>query len=375
MPPRLLFVIDTGGPGGAETVLASLAEGFRVKGWECRVVVPRRNWLFGRLQELGIEVAEIPSSGSADVRFLLALFRELRRFRPDLIHAHLLSAGVYGTLSSVLNGGPPLVCTFHGLPDVPASDSLLGVKARLLSREQNRIVFVSHDLRRHLAPVLRLPEGICSVIHNGVAFSSCMPDGRVRSALGIGEEKKLIGAVGNVRAPKDYSNLLRAARLVLDERPDVAFIVAGEGRGELWDDLMGLRAELGLAPAVHFLGFREDADYIISELDIFVSSSRSEGFPLSSTEAMGFGKPVVLTRCGGVSELVDDGNTGILVPPAEARALASGILRYLNDWGLARRTGEAAREVVRRRFSVDRMVNDYGLLFDDLRRRFGEPSV
>jgi glycosyltransferase involved in cell wall biosynthesis len=126
--------------------------------------------------------------------------------------------------------------------------------------------------------------------------------------------------------------------------------------------------ELGIGERVRFLGFREDAAALVAAFDVFVSSSRTEGLPLGTLEAVGLGTPVVLTRVGGVPEIVDSGRTGLLVPPGDPAALAEGIMSVLDDPERASEMARAGAEDVRRRFGVQRMCREYESLYGRLLR-------
>ena len=366
-PGRILHIIETGGPGGAETVLAGLVDGLGERGWVSRVVLPEVDWLSRRLgQSGGADLSVIASHGSADLRYLRALVRELRSFRPDVIHAHLLASGVYGSLAARLSGGIPLVMTFHGAPDVNPADRLLPVKSRILRRGRNRIVYVSKDLRRRLETLLRIPERIGRVVHNGIDFFERLPDSGLRAELGVSEDAVVVGALGNLRTPKDYPNLLQAAAVAVRENPRLVFVVVGGGPPEIETPLLELRRELGLDAAVPFLGFRDDPREVLSGFDVFVSSSSSEGLPLATLEAMGAGLPAVLTDCGGPGEIVRPSETGWLVPPRDPQALAAAILDAASDPVRARSFGERGKADVRRRFSKKAMIDGYEALYGEL---------
>lgn len=363
---RILYLIDTGGPGGAETMLTHLAGGLESDDWRSRVLVPRDDWLYQRLKERLIDSRVIPSQRAGGTRFLCSLVKEIRCFRPDLVHAHFLGSGVYGTLAAVLCGRTPLICTFHGTPDVDPKDPLLRLKARILKRSRNRIVYVSHHLRRHLEPILDIPSHLGVVIHNGVPLPDDGPQEHILDLEGVDPHSRLIGAVGNIRPPKDYPNLLRAARLVCLACPEAHFLIAGAGQGQPLQDLLDFRRELGIEGRVHFLGFRSDVRSILRALEIFVSSSRTEGLPLATLEAMGMGKPVVLTNCGGVSEAVQDGVSGILVPVGDPKALAEGMLHLLDNRERGAQLGNAARNRARAKFSLASMLGAYRSLYQAL---------
>ena len=365
-PARILHLIDTGGPGGAEMVLATIVSSLPASRWQSRVIVPRADWLLERLSERGHEVVSIPTHRSADVGYLARLVREVRAFRPTVIHAHLLGSAVYGSLAALLSGGTPVLCTFHGRPDLPSQDRLLSLKGRILSRSANRIAYVSHDLRAFAEPLLGVPARAGAVVHNGVDFTDPPISGDERLECGARPGHVLIGAVGNIRPAKDYANLLRAAAVVCASRPEVRFAIAGDRTGPLAEPLRRMVEQLGLEDRVRFLGFRSDVRALIKSFDLFVSSSYTEGLPLATVEAVGMGVPVVVTNCGGVPEVVTAGETGLLVPPRDAAALAEGILSALGNWERSTAMARAGALDVRRRFAKERMCGAYQALYAEM---------
>jgi glycosyltransferase involved in cell wall biosynthesis len=367
-PRRVLHIIDTGGPGGAETILDSVVTHVDREAWVPRVVVPEEDWLSNRLRSRGADFVVVRSRRGVAPGLLIRLIREIREFRPAIVHAHLLGSGVYGSLAAAIAGDIPVVCTFQGRPDVSPDDRLLALKARILSRAKNRIVYVSHDLRAYLEPLLNVPGASGLVIHNGVDFAGPKLTGEERETCGAGPGDLLVGAVGNIRPAKDYETFVRAAGIVCGRRPNVRFVIAGDVRSPLTEPLKRLTAELGIEERLRFLGFRQDASALVASFDVFVSSSTTEGLPLATLEAVGLGKPVVLTRVGGVPEIVDSGRTGLLVPPSDPAALAEGILQLLDDPERASEMARAGAADVRERFSVQRMCGAYESLYDQLLR-------
>jgi len=365
-------MIDSGGPGGAETVLDTVVRGLPTASWESRVVVGRDDWLSGRLRAEGVPVAVVPTGRVADFGYLGGLMREIRDFRPAIIHAHLLGSGVYGTIASILTRGTPLVCTLHGRPDVPDPDRFRAVKARVLSRSLNRVAYVSQDLRSWAEPLLGVPAHLGELVLNGVAFPEPALRGTERTECGARPGELLVGAVGNVRAAKDYENFIRAAGIVTAARPDVRFVIVGDDRGERPEKLKRLAARLGIAERVSFLGFRDDVTELVCSFDVFVSSSYTEGLPLATVEAVATGTPVVLTRVGGVPEVVESGVTGRLVAPRDPRALAAGILETFDDPQGSKRMAEAGALDVRKRFAANRMCDAYQALY---RRLIGSSGL
>lgn len=363
---RILHLIDSGGPGGAETVLDTVVRGLPDESWESRVVVGREDWLSGRLRDRDVDVRIVPAGRLADFGYLGGLMAEIRDFRPAVIHAHLLGSGVYGTIASVLTGGTPVVCTLHGRPDVPDPDRFRAIKARVLTRSLNRVAYVSQDLREWAEPLLGVPAHLGELVLNGVDFPEPHLTGNERDDCGVGPDGLLIGAVGNVRDAKDYENFIRAAALVGRARPETHFAIVGDDRGERPEALKRLATELGLGDRVRFLGFRDDVTELVCSFDVFVSSSYTEGLPLATVEAVATGTPVVLTRVGGVPEVVESGATGRLVAARDPRALADGILEALDDPEGSARMAAAGRLDVRERFASRQMCDAYQAMYRHL---------
>ncbi len=175
-------------------------------------------------------------------------------------------------------------------------------------------------------------------------------------ALGVPEGAPVVGNVAALTGHKDHATLLDAAQVVLRRRPDVRFVIAGEGplRGEL----ESRAREQGLEGRVIFAGFRRDVDRLLPAFSVFCLSSHLEGLGTSLLDAMAFGRPVVATAAGGIPEAVEDGVTGIVVPVRNPVALGQALLDVLGDAGLRRRLGSAGRARFLERFTADRMVEE-----------------
>jgi glycosyltransferase involved in cell wall biosynthesis len=306
----------------------------------------------------------IPSrSASFDLPHLRGLMRAIRRHRIDLVQTHLLGAAVYGTAAARLSG-VPVVCTFHGAWDLQEAGRYRAVKRWLVRHAPGRLVFVSESLRRTFEAEGFFRPGHDTVIHNGV---SCPTEAAGRDAarrrLGVPAGRFLVGAIGNVRPAKGYRVLLEAAALLAVRLPDVGFVVAGDTGHPEYQALRDRRAALGLEDTVSFLGFREDIWDILGALDVLVSVSRSEGFSLTTVQAMAAGVPVVATRSGGPEEILEDGRTGLLVANGSAEAVAEGIERLYTDACLRARLGAEGKGEGRRRFSLRRMLLGYRSLY------------
>jgi glycosyltransferase involved in cell wall biosynthesis len=164
----------------------------------------------------------------------------------------------------------------------------------------------------------------------------------------------VISIVGRLQAVKGHRIFLESARKVLKERPDARFWIVGDG--ELRKELEAITSQFGLTPAVSFLGYRSDAWQAMTVSDVVVCSSLYEAFPRTILEALALERPVVATSVGGIPEIVVDGETGVLTAAGDPNALASAILRLLDNRKLAQRLAAAGRKLVRERYTLEGQV-------------------
>lgn len=363
---NVLHLINTAGPGGAETVYLSIVRGLDRERWRPVAVLPNPEWLSDQLSEVGVEPLFARSRHPCDAGYLRRLARIVREHRVDLIHSHLFGPSVTGSLLGI-RFRVPVVCTVHGEGDIDPRERYRALKFAILNRGASRVVFVSDSLRRHFLRAGPLREELTTVIPNGIdaATFSGGPDPSLRAQLGIGPDEFLVGAVGNVREAKAYDVLLCAAALLKARHAGFRFVVIGQAQGEVYGQLLRLRERLGLESDVHFTGFRDDVHRALAALDLYLITSRHEGFSLSTVQAMASGLPVVATRCGGPEEILGDGRTGILVDPGAPAQVAGAIERLRRDSAERRRLGANARREAVSRFSVEAQLRGYERLYEE----------
>jgi glycosyltransferase involved in cell wall biosynthesis len=364
----VLHVIDTGGPGGAETVFLQMATGLDPARFRSEVVVGDKGWLPEQLQKRSIEPHILSARGSFKAGYFLALRRLVRRCKIDIIVAHLYGSAIYASLLGRLTC-VPVVSILHGQSDVAHFDRLAPLRSRIVRKGSRKVVFVSEHLKHDLGRRLRLADSQCAVIPNGVdteVFRPCR-DRSLRSELALADDAILIGAIGNVRAPKAYDTLLRAARILLDRSQRFHFIIAGDCSNALGGELIELSRRLGIQRQVSFLGLRADVGRILHNLDAFVLSSRTEGFSIACIEAMACGVPVIATRSGGPEEILDDG-AGILVPRDDPEAIAQAVDDITSSEALAQALATKALKRVQQQYSLGKMVSRYEALLESLTR-------
>lgn len=366
---RVLTRLNLGGP--ARQVLASdplLAR----RGHELRVFVgapePGEGDLSGTLAARGVEVRRVSGLGRGlaplgDLRALRALRRELSDFRPDVLHTHASKAGALGRIALPRGAATARVHTFHGHVlegYFPAAVSRgLVAHERRLARRTDRVLAVSHATAEDLLRLEVVEERRLVVVPPGIELDALLclegPRGELRRLVGAGPEDLLVGVVGRLAEVKRPELALEAFARIAQRHPRAHLVYVGDG-----DQRRALEARIGalgpeLRERVHLVGSREEPAEFFADLDLVLSSSRSEGLPVALIEAAAAAKPAVATDVGGVSEIVAHERTGFLA--ADALELAYGLDRLLAEPRLRSEMGFRARVRVRTRHSAEALAD------------------
>jgi glycosyltransferase involved in cell wall biosynthesis len=217
---------------------------------------------------------------------------------------------------------------------------------------------MSRQIQQSLEAGGVLPERL-KVLHSGIDMSRIpdQDDGRdARRRFGIPADALVLGTVANLFARKGYDVMLRALPTIVASTPKVRYLIVGSGDAPYEKHLRALVENLGLERHVHFAGFQASVYPCLAAMDIYVHPALMEGFGIAVLEAMAMRKPVVATTAGGLPEVAQDGETGILVPPGDPDALAQAVIRLLRDPVHRRKLGEAGRDRVAVLFTVDAMM-------------------
>jgi glycosyltransferase involved in cell wall biosynthesis len=322
---HILHVIDTTGPGGAETLFVELCRNFSDASHRSSALLHGNGWVRDQLIKNGMAHYVHDCKGSFNIRFLAFLVRLLRSEQVDVLQSHLLGSNVYCSLAGLLTG-TPVVATFHGSVDIAPNERFMAAKFALINRA-TAVVCVSEALEADLLQRTSIDPAKLKIIKNGIdcrRFAAEKHDALKRERA-LPEEAFVVGSLGNLRPAKDYPTALRAMARVVARDPSVHWVVAGDIKHELHRDLSELGRQLGVAEHVHFLGFYEPAEKFLSGIDLYLLSSNSEGHPFSVLQAMAAGLPIVATRCGVESMLVD-GDTAALVDVGSPQQIAEQIL-------------------------------------------------
>lgn len=367
---RILEVIGHFDAAGAETVVLHLANDLARAGHDVFVTSRVPGALAASLENVGYVV--IPKSGTLDLGYLWRLCRLIRRLKIDVVHSHLFGNNVYAFVAAKLTGRR-IIITLHGFESFRSRKRILAY--RLMAARADRVVVVSRALQDAFERLVGRAGAHLALVPNGIdlrRFREAIAGDDLRAELGLDPAAPVVGAVGNIKPVKGYDVLVEAWRQVAAVRPDARLLVVGApsdgGENRTFKERLDRRvAELGLKGSVRFLGSRSDVHRLLRTFTVYTIPSRSEGMSLALLEAMASGRAVVATAVGGNPHLIQDGVTGLLVPPEDPDALAASILTLFGDAARREALGRQATASVER-FAVAAMTEAYLRIY-----QVGEP--
>ena len=316
------------------------------------------------LEAQGIPVRHL-GRGRFDPRILGDLVRVARERKAAILHVHGYAAADFGRLAARRVGAALVLHEHFADPRMPAYQRLAD---RLLSGFTDRAIAVSGSTRDFLVRQRHVPAARVRLIWNGAPLADFAPVPpavalATRRELGVPAEAPLVGSISRLSEQKGHRYLLDAAARVVARRKDARFLIVGDG-----DQMESLRRQaeaLGIAASVVFAGHRTDVPALLGALDVFCISSTYEGTPLALFEAMAAGKAIVSTAVDGCREVLEDGVTGLLVPPGDPEALSSALLRCVDDAALRASLARRAREASAR-YDIAACVAQMQDLYDEV---------
>jgi glycosyltransferase involved in cell wall biosynthesis len=362
---RVLEVMATGTNGGAQEHVYSLATRLNRECYEIRVVSLSHGSSVRRLEKAGIDVTVIDEPD--DRAAVRALADAVASFAPEIIHNHMYRAEVIGTLAALQLGEkgckrPAIISTVHSSRIRCVDDRQT---LRQLTPLMDRLIVVSQAIERKVREEGRIGAPV-SLIYNGVdlqRYNHQQPCCTLHEEYLIPEEAPIVGVVARLEAEKGHRTLIDAWPDVLAAVPNAWLLVIGEGSER--DALEAEAATLGVSERVVFTGRREDVPAVTAALDVSVLPSYREAQGLSVLEAMALSRPVVASKVGGIPEMIEDGVTGLLVPPNDCEALAAAIVRLLTDHPFADMIARRGHDLVHERFCIELMVNSIETIYDE----------
>jgi glycosyltransferase involved in cell wall biosynthesis len=355
----VLHYIDSAEFGGTEQALLHMLAGLDRTQWKPVLFHhgdPGITPLLNGAESLNVKLQQVPRmlGKRSLVTRLPRLVREVWTEHPAVFHAHLNNplACKDGLIAAGLARVPAVIATAQLFVNL-SFRRFATAQQRFVTAIVDRYIAVSRDVATRLGQNFHIPPGKIEVVHNGVPLASFNRVARnaLRATLTRGSpEQPIVLTTARLAAQKGHSYLLKAAALV----PHAMFVLVGDGPDRA--RLEAQARELSLDKRVLFLGYRNDVADLLACCDLFVLPSLFEGLPLSILEATAAGKPVVASAVGGNDEVIVHGETGLLVPPADAEALAANIRMVLANPHLARRLAAAGKARVYDQFSAETMV-------------------
>jgi glycosyltransferase involved in cell wall biosynthesis len=362
----LCFLITGLQFGGAETVVINLALNLKRRGWTVKLVsMTPPGERAEKLSSNGIEVASLNMRrGMPDPRAVPKLVALIRKWRPHVLHSHMIHANYMGRFARLFVSMPVLISTAHNVNEggrwrmlgYRLSDFLTDMTTNVSQAAVNRYIDIG-----------AAPANKITFIPNGLSTDEFHPQAQarylLRNELGIDNGFMWL-AVGRMEQQKDYPVMLRAlAQLGMGS--EAQLFIAGEGTLE--HELRRLACELGIQDNVTFLGLRKDMPELMNAADAYLMSSAWEGMPMVLLEAAATGLPIVTTDVGGNREVVIDGVSGFVVSPKNTNELASAMRRIMTMPDTERvKMGNAGRAHIEKNYSIERVVDVWEELYKQL---------
>ena len=369
--PLIWYMLPSMRLGGSEKHVIGLASGLQARGFDARIVTIFEEGILGpSVRKEGIPFECIHAPQSWGLETLIRILGWMRHRPMSILHTYLFGFHVFAGLPAKLLKVPVILSSRRELAHWQKA------RHRWVENLGNglvdQVICCSEAARQWTLDkeVIR-PEKLLT-IYNGVdlkRFELPFQQMEIRTEFGIPRDKPVIGTVANFSYEKGYPYLLEAIERIHHRKPEAWFLLVGSG--PLEDEMKKMASKSPAKGQIIFAGNRSDIPRVLAAMDIFVLASLSEGFPNVLLEAMAMARPVVASAVGGIPELVESGQDGILVPHRDSRSLAEAVLHLLDDETQATRLRYLAAEKIKTKFSLERMLDDYEQLYQRILRAKG----
>ena len=367
---KILHLITTLAGGGAEFHLLTLCRYQKKHGMEVVVACLSEFGKDGRslrrdFENEGIRVIRLCDGHRFELRSFSRIVRLVETEQPNIFHTHLPRADLTGALARFLNPSVAWVCSLHAIYSDDWSGRWSLPLLRFLWNRADAIICISHAVSDWLIEG-GMPADRAKVIYYGIEpdkFSQPRVDLRKEWAL---NGSAIIGSIGRLEPRKGHDCLIEAMAILVKRLPNVLLLIAGHDSWGYGVNLGRRIDELGLKDRVRLIGFQDDVVSFLNTLDVFALATNSEGFGQVVIEAMAAGKPVVTSKIAPLTEIVADGETGLLVESRSPQSFASAIAQLLIDPMERHRMGARGRERVTKSFTAERMTQETLLLYENL---------
>ena len=364
MKLRVLHIIPTFGIGGAERMVVNLLKAFNHEKFEvaaCSLYSEASTFFEKQLKEYKIPVYYLGKHKGLDLRMIPRLYHLFKTFKPDIVHTHL-----YAIRNAII---PIILCRiplrFHTLHSIAYKET------DRIGRIINWITFhfckvipisISQEVAKTTYDLYHVETPI---IYNGISVNCFQLKKNIRSFYRKKENLKesdiIFIHVANFSPQKNHRLLIKAFGQAVKQSPNLKLLHVGDG--ELRNEMEKFVKEKKLEQSIYFLGLRQDIPELLAACDVFILSSDWEGTPMTILEAMAARKPIIATAVGGVPELVENGVTGLLVPPKNTQALAEAILQLVGNSTLREEMGREGQRKALERFDINQIARQYEELY------------
>jgi glycosyltransferase involved in cell wall biosynthesis len=373
---NLLYVFDNMEFGGGERVFAQIINRLSVKKYKIMVACLPTGTFIEKIEGSGTQIRSVDMRNRFNPGVILQLSSLIKKEKVDIVHSQGARADFFARMAAKLAGAPNVVSTVpmpvEGFDVNPIRKIVYKIFNRFSERFVDRFMVVSGALEKMMIEKHRIEPQRVVKIYNGIEKDDfCITDDEIackradfRNNSGFGGDIPVIGVIGRLVWQKGFEYFIEAIPEVLEKFKAARFVLVGEG--ELEDELKLKSKRLKLENKIFFTGFRNDIKDILASVDIFVMPSLLEGLPVVLLEAMAMGKPIIATDIDGINEVLENGKTGLLIPPKAPEALSEAIVNMLSHRDQAHQMGINARRVVEERFGVNIMVEKVEEVYEEL---------
>ena len=314
-----------------------------------------------------IRMFDLQANSRYEFRYFGKLATVLREERPDILHTHLPRADLAGAFARFADSSLVWVCSVHGIYSAQWSGGWTLPLFRHLWHRADAMLCISEAVREWLI-LGGISRDKARVIYYGIETEKfSQPKVDLRQAWGV-NGGAIIGSIGRLEPRKNHECLINAMPGICKRVPNALLLIAGHDPLGYGKNLHRLIHSLDLAEKVRVIGFENDVISFLNAIDVFAFATKSEGFGQVLVEAMAAGKPVVASKIAPLTEVVVDGETGILVETGNASAFAAGVSRLLGSAEERQRMGNSGQQRVRRHFTAERMSEQTRMLYEELLR-------
>jgi glycosyltransferase involved in cell wall biosynthesis len=371
---RVTHIFKATGLSGAEAHIITLSQALKSRGFDCDLAImvdpahmPQA--VLDAAAAFDIPCTAIPIANHFDISVISKITAHLRANRTQLVHTHMIHGDIYGTLAAN-NLQLAIVQSRHN-QDRFRRFLPIQLLTRLLTAPAKTVIGISDSVADFTRDVEGIPGPKIVRIYYGLdaaQITQSAQPGKVREELGLTADQPMTLFTGRLVKQKGISYLLEAWAAVKKKVPNATLVIAGDG--PLREALIQQAAPYG--NSVRFLGWREDIPNLMADCDVLVLPSLWEGFGLVTLEAMAFKKPLIASRAGALPEIVVNNETGLLIDPAKAPALADALCQLLANPARAQAMGAAGRSRLEKQFSVTQMANQVAAVYKEAASRVPE---